>query len=741
MVFGSDVSAFGRNLTVASGAVADFSAAGLEVESLTLENGAAIKVALGKPIVIADNDGLELGGEITVFVDGMTEGNFTLFEMDEALSAEDLSKIKIVNNENDYYFSLAIDGNAVKLDVLYHPAADVSWKAENSGEWNVVDNWEGGMPYPNDTAIFGNSAAVKDVVVSSVERVAKSLFCGESSIYSLSGEGSLSGDLELSGGTLKLLSPSLIASGGQLKITGGTFEGNAESLNVARSKTTIASTYPTVFRATEDMEISGALEMTSGGLLKLGPAKMTLNIPAGKHSLSASGGATANLLYSPAPDDFGNMKDWSGCTAFNVLDGTLEFAGAGSDSTSFSVDRLFAIGSRYAPAVSPTVKMRNISCSANNIYVSVYSTSSGDYPSCLVLADDVNLSVKDFSLGYHDTQRGKSYLAITNSTLSVSGKCCIPESTTDFSGISTVTIGQGGKILSTSPAGDATKGIHLGRCQMRIEDGGILDGGNALPITLDRCNKDNAEVVVASGGRMRATAIVGMNTNFVNKTTEIVAGGTVFAFDGGTMEFLADGITQSANPDRNMFRLDALGGVFEVGAGLTHRIAMPVTGAGALTKTGEGTLRIAKVLDRQADDAVTESSDCAVQWTGGTRILSGVLDLGGCAANLGVLSGGGTVANGTVDCKISVSADGMSPVPEFVDVVLNEVRVGFDGDEGELAVGDSIPVAKLGNGAVADVSKWRVAPRLKTVAVEFRSADGVVYADIVFKPKFRVIVR
>jgi hypothetical protein len=232
-----------------------------------------------------------------------------------------------------------------------------------------------------------------------------------------------------------------------------------------------------------------------------------------------------------------------------------------------------------------------------------------------------------------------------------------------------------------------------------------------------------------------------MNTNFVNKTTEIVAGGTVFALDGGTMEFLADGITQSANPDRNMFRLDALGGVFQVGVGLTHRIAMPVTGAGALTKAGEGTLRIAKVLDRQADDAVTESSDCAVQWTGGTRILSGVLDLGGCAADLGVLSGGGTVANGTVDCKISVSADGMSPVPEFVDVVLDDVSVGFDGGEGELAVGDSIPVAKLGNGVVANVSKWRVAPRLKTVAVEFRLADGVVYADIVFKPKFRVIVR
>ena len=741
IVLGENVASFGRKLSVASGASADFSAAGLEVDTLALEAGSSIKVALGKPIVISGNGGLELGGEITVSIDRVDTGNFTLFETPTAISDADMAKLKIVCGEADYYCTLTIDGNAVKLDVQCHPATEVSWAAESSGAWENADNWEGGVPYPNDTALFDDSAAVKDVVVASAAKVGKAEFYGAQSVYSLSGAGTLSGDLELSGGTLKLLSPSLVAPGAALNITGGTLEGDADNLRVERTQTAIASTYPALFRATKDMELSGAFEMSKGGLLKLGSARLALDIPSGEYSLSASGGATANLLDSPAPDQFGNMTGWGGCAAFNVLDGMLELTGAGSGLTSLSANRLFAVGSRSQPTASPTVMMRNISFSANSFYVSVYSTWSENFPSRLTLAGDANLSVaSDFSLGYHDTQKGRSYLDITNSTLSVAGKCSIPESTTDFSGVATVTVGKGGKIVSTSPSGDAAKGIHLGRCRMRIEDGGLLDGGN-LPITLDRCNKDNAGIVVASGGKIRTTAIVGMNTNFFTKTSEVIAGGTAIALDGGTVEFLASGVTQSANPDRNLFRLDDGGGVFEVGAGLTHRIAMPVTGAGALVKSGEGTLRIAKVVDRQADDAVSELADSAVQWTGGTRVVSGVLDLGGGVADLGVLSGGGTVSNGTVSCTISVSSDETSPIPEFADVVMSDVKVVFDIADGEPAVGESIPVARLGNGAVADLLKWRDTPRLKTVAAKFREQDGVVYADIVFKPKFRVIVR
>ena len=63
--------------------------------------------------------------------------------------------------------------------------------------------------------------------------------------------------------------------------------------------------------------------------------------------------------------------------------------------------------------------------------------------------------------------------------------------------------------MSTSTSADASKGIHLGKCRMRIEDGGELDGGSLMPITFDRANKDTAEILALRGGVIRAAGFLG----------------------------------------------------------------------------------------------------------------------------------------------------------------------------------------------------------------------------------------
>jgi len=226
----------------------------------------------------------------------------------------------------------------------------------------------------------------------------------------------------------------------------------------------------------------------------------------------------------------------------------------------------------------------------------------------------------------------------------------------------------------------------------------------------------------------------------MNKTSTVTAGGTVLALDGGTLELTADGVTVSANPDRNYFRLDAGGGTFSVGEGLVHRIAMPVKGSGALTKTGAGVLRLAKVVDRQADDDASETSDAAAQWTGGTCVAEGVLDIGGEAVDLGAFTGGGTVSNGTVTCSLEL-ADAGAALPTFSDVSFARVNVVFSGAS-EPAVGTSLALARLsGSAAAAGLSNWHAPRGLRAASVAFSLRDGVVYADIVDKRGLLLIVR
>ena len=152
-------------------------------------------------------------------------------------------------------------------------------------------------------------------------------------------------------------------------------------------------------------------------------------------------------------------------------------------------------------------------------------------------------------------------------------------------------------------------------------------------------------------------------------------------------------------------------------------------------------LRLAKVVDRQADDAVTETSEPAAQWTGGTCVAGGTLDLGGETVALGNLSGGGVVSNGTVSCTISVAADGTSAVPTFAAATLAKVRVSVDTSSGEPSVGEEIPVAAIGPGVVCDVSSWTLSPRLAKVSANFVERGGMVVAQMVSKKGVVLLVR
>ncbi|MFM0088887.1 autotransporter outer membrane beta-barrel domain-containing protein [Paraburkholderia sediminicola] len=212
--------------------------------------------------------------------------------------------------------------------------------------------------------------------------------------------------------------------------------------------------------------------------------------------------------------------------------------------------------------------------------------------------------------------------AIEQGTLALSG-------TGDLSAASSVTVGTGattgtldisGVTASTSTlqslAGNASGQVVLGSKTLNISNGqnqnfqGVISGTGGVTMSGGEQTLSGANTY--SGGTLLNGGILSIASD-----SNLGASTGALAFNGGTLENTAS--TQSSRA----VTLDAGGGTFQTDADLT--LTGPITGTGALTKTGAG------VLITTADNT----------YTGDATIASGTLAVGDASHPGAALSGGG----------------------------------------------------------------------------------------------------
>lgn len=725
IVFGSGVTSFGRNLILSEGTTVDASADGLTVDTLTAASDATLKVTAGKPIRVTAADGLSLEEGVKIsLANATTEGTFTLFETETPVTVADLEKIKVVNADYGYIYTLAADGKNVKLVTEYHEPQEVSWNGGVSGGWMTADNWNGSkLPYANDTAVFPAAAETKDVVVDGDVRVAALSF-PDVATYTLGGTGSVKGDVEVAGGKVSIVAPSVLAGEGDLRLKKGTFVGAADGLSFVRDVTVDANRNPIGLKADSDMTITGSLSVASGMIVKLGDATVTMNLPEGTHTVAPVDGSTVpasgNVVTSVFDYDraSGEFLSRNGLTAFNIVEGGLELVGAGASRTTVNNSRVTAIGIRGGETSSPSLSLSALTYNGGlegaRTVVGTYYTNAVAKPPALALSDGAVLNASEFVVAYAASSAGRFYVSVTNSVLSASTSLQLPYEGTsnDDNRRAVVTVDGAGAMIeyAATRTGDGVNGVVLGPVDLRLTDGAKLLARGTCPVRYSDHVRHGASVLVASGATFSAPALWGANVFQYHS-------GVTNTFDGGTLELTASATSLFANPEENVMVVGPNGATVSVGEGLTHRIAFPVIGAGALVKTGTGTLVLGKTLDWQSDAVTNECEATVLRTTGAVEVAEGALDFAGESVSLVLKPSQGEIRNATL-AGVRVDLAGLAP-----------------------EIGQRIPVARLGAGVTANFGTWRLATRSPDYSARFVREGDVVVAEITEKPGLCVIVR
>jgi len=213
------------------------------------------------------------------------------------------------------------------------------------------------------------------------------------------------------------------------------------------------------------------------------------------------------------------------------------------------------------------------------------------------------------------------------------------------SGISTggvLTFNGGALQFTGAGTGATTRGItNIGIAYIDVTNsaaqltlGGVISGGNGL-------TKFGAGTLVLAGtNTYSGGTTINNGTVAISADSNLGAAGGALTFSGGTLETTNNFALDSTRS----VTLNAPGGTFNVDNASTFTMGNPIGGAGALTKTGAGTLVL---------------SNAANSYLGGTVINGGILALGtdsGASENSGALSGGAATITGGSQLRLGGGA-------------------------------------------------------------------------------------
>lgn len=446
-------------------------------------------------------------------------------------------------------------------------------------------------------------------------------------ILTLSGANTFTGTINLNGGVLAINNESRLGNTGStanLTLNGGTLRSYGSAVNIATSSRNFVlgasgGTFDTVTNLTIDNPISGA-----GSLTKTGSGTLFLTDPntyAGATIINAG-----TLAFGAANDrlaDTSAVIVAAGATLDLVQysDTVASIAGAGTIRTSTASSTL-TFGNAAATTFSGTIS----DGAGTGIALGLVKQGSGTTTLTGANTYDGATTINAGALNVrHATALGSTFgntIIASGAALEVQGGIAVGAEALTLNGTG---IASGGALRNISGNNSWSGALTLGSAAAISSDAGTLTlsgaiaNGNANLTLGGAGNIVASNVVSGSGGLVKNGAgsltLSGVNTYSGNST---INGGTVIANSAsslGTGTLTLNGATLQIAGGFSTSRAISLGNsasTFQIDPSQTHTVTSAISGAGALNKTGAGTM------------VVTGSNI----YSGGTNLAAGTLRLG-----------------------------------------------------------------------------------------------------------------
>jgi len=576
---------------------------------------------------------------------------------------------------------------------------------------------------------------------------------GAGAAVALTGTNTFAGGLTVAGGTVVVTGSAAFGATtpdpASLVLRSGTLLYSGDDTPVASGLliSTPEKHQSVVINTFTDLTLSNGLYTAQqGALIKRGSADLTFHVPDGSHTLIVDDGPQVpGDGYNDHPAkvrlDFAVTGDSpvEGYKGFTVAEGKVRFVGSKDATVNIPTTTMVGVNTAQGTAV-PTLEVDG--CRLNmgragrrNYFATSYKTQNDMQHAAVVLTNGAVCVFESFSMGWDNDIQTELQLTMDGSALyTLWYMHNIPR------------IGFRASVANRSYIEHRRESMQMnGPFDITIDDSTVFfnsDWGG--PFFRDQ---GQGSFRFVNNARLRTYRLRFHNNWWSPSDVHVL-------FDNATLEFLRTDATRIENDNHERFIWEIGGGGMTVDTGIdyleanrggvTHTLTVPITGGGALTKVGCGTLVLGPTSYNDRKDLWGVP---VVQYTGGTFVKEGTLTATvgaftntaavavseGATLNLGndlvspvefgTLSGAGTVTNGVLGAKYLYIP---GQLLTFADVVTPPgFTVTFDTRQGPLS--GRFPVAKF-TGAAPAIENWKG----DKVTAVFSSEGDTIYAAIQF---------
>ena len=556
--------------------------------------------------------------------------------------------------------------------------------------------------------------------------------------------------------------PILLQASGTLEFTGGGETPVAWKVQAPDVKDAV------VVKTDEDVTFTGVPNVSAGAIVKRGagtleiapsgPSKtVTLTSGNGKSAQSSTPSRTNRVVF----DDYGTAPT-DGYAGFNVAEG--EFALRGKHTFNLNNSVMVGIRTLMPGAAKPTFVIDGATVTggaSSYLFCVGASCQTGDEPheQSLIITNGASLTVDTLCCGWY-SYNAQQVIDVLIDASTLNCTYCLWANQSGYAGPKSVfTVRNGSRVYSKG-----AEVLFAGETELTFTDSILAKSSDLACTGLRIENKASAKGLFRFGSGSHA---------YVSGLTPLSANGTLtVVFDGGTWHVgtadtaLKIPYASTSSLGKVTVRFDAGGATIPVDSGRTLTVTKRLTGEGAFTKTGAGTM----MFDTQGvwDSTRTEETKVAgdpLTWgfAGEAQVEEGLVVVKSGASDssakariasgaelvlvgeveFGRIAGAGTVSGGTLKGATLVAALDASGANTNELVTLDCALSGVTKVDFGIAPGTSAPKPlphglEVANFTGASLGAWKgvnLGDPMLTAA--FRLEDGKVLCD--FRRKGMII--